>query len=228
MPPEKQASSHILPEHAAEHSVASVPDLLHRATHDKLTGLYNFEWLNENLPTILEENKGEVALLFMDLDGLKQKNDTEGHEAGNQLLRDTAKGLEEAVRHDGVYQGKPRSGDVIRYAGDEFIVILRGVKDEKGLETAKARVQEKLHKHKVEASIGSLIHTDESADEFVKKADQAMSAIKKQRKLEKYSDEVQQKIARDIGALAAEHAIDLRDLPALLEALQDQDKKTES
>jgi diguanylate cyclase (GGDEF)-like protein len=99
-------------------SKAHVAALEHRSNHDALTGLPNRHWLQWYLPQAIgraRENRQTLALLFIDLDGFKAANDTMGHAAGDELLRHAAHRLKEAVRpHD----------NVIRFGGDEFVVIL--------------------------------------------------------------------------------------------------------
>jgi diguanylate cyclase (GGDEF)-like protein len=90
----------------------------HRAQHDPLTGLPNRRLLDLELQRSLARarRRGEgVAVMFVDVDGFKQVNDTAGHAAGDDLLRDIADRLRAAVR----------AGDVVaRWGGDEFVVIL--------------------------------------------------------------------------------------------------------
>jgi diguanylate cyclase (GGDEF)-like protein len=99
-------------------SKAHVAALEHRGNHDALTGLPNRHWLQWYLPHAIaraREHRQTLALLFIDLDGFKAANDTMGHAAGDELLRHSAHRLKEAVRpHD----------NVIRFGGDEFVVIL--------------------------------------------------------------------------------------------------------
>jgi diguanylate cyclase (GGDEF)-like protein len=99
-------------------SKAHVAALEHRGNHDSLTGLPNRHWLQWYLPQAIaraRENRQTLALLFIDLDGFKAANDTMGHAAGDELLRHAAHRLKEAVRpHD----------NVVRFGGDEFVVIL--------------------------------------------------------------------------------------------------------
>ncbi|MDR4517016.1 MAG: EAL domain-containing protein [Nitrosomonas sp.] len=93
--------------------------LNYQARHDALTGLINrreFERLTENLFSTLIQDKVEHALLFMDLDQFKIVNDTCGHAAGDELLRQVSKILRIAVRE---------SDALARVGGDEFAVILR-------------------------------------------------------------------------------------------------------
>jgi diguanylate cyclase (GGDEF)-like protein len=95
----------------------------HRASHDPLTGLPNRVLLLERLQAALwgKDAEEQVAVLFCDLDGFKQINDTLGHAAGDELLRQVAGRLRAAVRaHD----------TVGRLSGDEFAVILPGVTGE--------------------------------------------------------------------------------------------------
>ncbi|MEC4723082.1 EAL domain-containing protein [Noviherbaspirillum sp. CPCC 100848] len=97
---------------------AHVAELEKRGNEDALTGLPNRHWLNTFLPAAVEraaQDKAMLALLFLDLDGFKTVNDTMGHDAGDDILRNVARRLEDAVRpHD----------RVARIGGDEFLVIL--------------------------------------------------------------------------------------------------------
>lgn len=89
-----------------------------RATHDELTGLLNRVEFEARLKCLLERTRtsdARHALLFLDLDRFKIVNDTCGHAAGDQLLRQVSRLLARTVR----------AGDVlVRLGGDEFAVIL--------------------------------------------------------------------------------------------------------
>jgi diguanylate cyclase (GGDEF)-like protein/PAS domain S-box-containing protein len=88
------------------------------ALRDPLTGLANRRLLDElfELASARGPRSGEeVVILFVDVDGLKQVNDTHGHDAGDRLLRAIASRLDEAFREADV---------VARIGGDEFVVLL--------------------------------------------------------------------------------------------------------
>ncbi|CAK0740202.1 diguanylate cyclase [uncultured Gammaproteobacteria bacterium] len=97
--------------------------LLRQATFDQLTGLPNrlmaLDRLNQALARSRRENQ-HLALLFIDLDNFKAINDTFGHAAGDCLLRESALRLKECLREEDT---------VARFGGDEFMVILSGLKD---------------------------------------------------------------------------------------------------
>jgi diguanylate cyclase (GGDEF)-like protein len=86
----------------------------HLAYHDSLTGLPNRALLSERLQHSLQRG-GALSLLLIDLDRFKQVNDTFGHLAGDQLIRDFAGRLQRLVRPNDT---------VARLGGDEFAVIL--------------------------------------------------------------------------------------------------------
>ena len=95
--------------------------LTHLAHHDTLTGLVNRQLFTETMQAALararRHNRG-VAVLYVDLDGFKQVNDTLGHESGDQLLLEVAGRLQASVR----------GGDVVaRIGGDEFTVVMEDV-----------------------------------------------------------------------------------------------------
>ena len=108
----------------------------HQATHDSLTGLYNRPAVMEYIARKLadgeqEASLGGFALLLLDLDGFKTVNDSFGHDAGDDLLKQAAARIEVALRD---------SDYVARLGGDEFLIVVPQVSDD---ETA-ARVGKKL------------------------------------------------------------------------------------
>ena len=86
------------------------------ALRDVLTGLPNRRHLMDRLDHALKRSarSGETTLLFIDLDGFKQINDTHGHEIGDHVLVQTAQRIEQSIR----------AGDTAaRLGGDEFVVL---------------------------------------------------------------------------------------------------------
>ena len=95
--------------------------LAHRAMHDPLTGvLLRWAFLDrlEGALTRLQRHPASLAVLFLDVDGLKYVNDTYGHHAGDRLLRACADRIRAALR--------PQD-HLARIGGDEFVVLLEGV-----------------------------------------------------------------------------------------------------
>ncbi len=93
----------------------------YQAHHDPLTGLVNRRRLVAVLTELLASRRGAdhaFAVLFFDLDGFKEVNDTYGHEAGDRVLIEVARRMQRTAREDDV---------IARIAGDEFVVVLRNV-----------------------------------------------------------------------------------------------------
>lgn len=93
-------------------------ELCHQASHDSLTGLVNraeFELRLQNILELAREQKSSHALCYMDLDQFKIINDTCGHVAGDELLRQLGDLLQRCVR---------QQDTVARLGGDEFAVLI--------------------------------------------------------------------------------------------------------
>lgn len=87
--------------------------------HDPMTGLSNRRFLEEFMATLLasvQRRQIHLAILMLDLDYFKMVNDTYGHDAGDTVLKELAKVLKQSVR---------ASDLVIRYGGEEFLIILQ-------------------------------------------------------------------------------------------------------
>ena len=157
-------------------------ELLHLTYHDPLTGRYNrraFESrLSHTMQAGLSEGK-EHALCYIDLDQFKLVNDTCGHVAGDELLRQIAALLE----------GEIRSSDMLaRLGGDEFGIFFEGCKLDKAVEIAEAmRIKVKKHRFvwqqtpfDISISLGLVPITADQADmaEALKNADAACYVAK--------------------------------------------------
>jgi diguanylate cyclase (GGDEF)-like protein len=97
--------------------------LARMAHHDSLTGLPNRKLLDDRLQQTLvraKRNVSQVALLYLDLDGFKNLNDTLGHEAGDQALQEIARRLLGLVRE---------TDTVARMGGDEFVLLAADFED---------------------------------------------------------------------------------------------------
>lgn len=92
-------------------------ELRRKAYTDPLTGLPNREALERHLADALAHPPADqpVSVLFLDLDGFKAVNDTHGHPGGDEVLRQVAQRLREAVR---------RQDEVFRISGDEFVILV--------------------------------------------------------------------------------------------------------
>ncbi|HBM27972.1 diguanylate cyclase [Halomonas meridiana] len=154
-----------------------------QAREDVLTRLPNRRALDERLPEAMARVRRTLAplvVLFLDLDGFKRINDQHGHGMGDELLREVAQRLQNAVRE---------TDFIARWAGDEFVVLLEGVTTEALEPLANKLIQvieEPLHVGsatlRVSTSIGVALFVPNAAEtpqELLKRADDAMYNAKR-------------------------------------------------
>jgi len=153
----------------------------HLAYHDVLTGLPNRALCNDRLDQALARARhgARLALLMIDLDRFKHVNDTLGHQAGDNLIR------EFAVRLPGLMRG---TDTVARLGGDEFAVIITDVQNKSDIEALCRRILAAVREPfdlqgsqaYVGASIGVAFAPDASLDriDLVRKADIALYQAK--------------------------------------------------
>lgn len=151
---------------------------------DDLTQLHNSRYLRQYLEAELRRTRrygGQVAVVFIDLDGFKGVNDRYGHRVGSETLREMASLLRESVRDTDV---------VTRYGGDEFTIVLPETGSERAFITAE-RVRQKVAAHNfhggsehtfhLTASFGIASYPEcpaELAADLLEKADLAMYEAK--------------------------------------------------
>jgi len=170
----------------ADAKVAYAQRVEYMAYHDSLTGLPNrsmFSKLLEHSISVGQRYGRRLAVLFLDLDRFKQINDTLGHEAGDELLKEVAVRLKACLRE---------SDTVARLGGDEFVVML----PEMGDETRVAGVAQKMlhaiakpflllgQEFRISVSIGISVYPQHGQDEetLKKNADIAMYKAKEEGK----------------------------------------------
>jgi diguanylate cyclase (GGDEF)-like protein/PAS domain S-box-containing protein len=152
------------------------------AYYDALTGLPNRTLLQDRLAKTLagaRRQKGKVGLLFLDLDGFKNINDSLGHAVGDLLLQEVAERLKTWGREQDT---------VARLGGDEFLIMLTDVKDVPDAAVAAERLMDAMttefvvqgHSLTVSCSIGISIFPEHGADgeTLITRADAAMYSAK--------------------------------------------------
>lgn len=157
-------------------------DASRMAMYDSLTGLANRHRMGQRLDSILKSYrmaKRSCALLMLDLDRFKQVNDTLGHQAGDELLKQVAQRLERIIA---------AQGEIGRLGGDEFQIILPDMDDRGQLgELANRLIQMVSQPYTIEGSrcvIGTSVgiavapYDGLESDNLVRSADLALYAAK--------------------------------------------------
>ncbi len=100
--------------------------VVHNSLHDFLTGLPNRSYFEEHLIDCIDKIKKEefLVIFYMDFDNFKKINDTQGHEAGDQVLIAITQRLIHNIR---------KSDLVSRFGGDEFVILAKGFKSKESV-----------------------------------------------------------------------------------------------
>lgn len=156
---------------------------LHLALHDPLTGVGNRTSLDRRLEEMIRrsgDSGASWAVLLLDLDDFKSVNDTYGHEAGDEVLREAAKRIQLAIRDD---------DRCFRLGGDEFVVVTSFLSSPSDIEGLKLRVAGALMPPvnvgdipiARKASVGTATYPDDGTDaaSLLRTADGAMYLAKR-------------------------------------------------
>jgi diguanylate cyclase (GGDEF)-like protein/PAS domain S-box-containing protein len=154
----------------------------HQAHHDSLTGLPNRMLFHDRLNQALSQARRSqqmIAVLFLDLDRFKRINDSLGHSAGDEVLKEVASRLTAVVR---------KSDTVARMGGDEFIILLTDLAQGADAGAVAEKIASRLrqpwvrgeHEVEITASIGIAIypHDGQDADVLLQHADAAQYRTK--------------------------------------------------
>lgn len=155
------------------------------ATKDPLTGLPNRTYIHHhfNDAYLGKWSAQNLAIIFIDLDGFKNINDSYGHDTGDQLLREVADILTNCVRSNDI---------VARLGGDEFLVVLHKIQEKECIEIIARRIISSLTKPitvngnecKIGASLGISCFPEDGTEfgQLIRKADATMYIVKERGK----------------------------------------------
>ena len=173
-----QVTGAVIVFHDVSMARSMVLEMSHLAQHDALTDLPNRLLLNDRLAQAISlalRNRHQLAVLYLDLDGFKNINDSLGHSVGDKLLQSVALCLSAAVR---------KSDTVSRQGGDEFVILLpevahaadAAITAEKILTELKKTHSIGEHRLHVTVSIGVSTYpgSGDDAESLIKNADTAM------------------------------------------------------
>lgn len=166
--------------------------LEYNAGHDQLTDLANRALFCDHLQRVIQRARRdcsyEYAVLFLDFDRFKLINDSLGHQAGDEFLKEVSRRLRRALRGSDVIGRHCRRQDLARLGGDEFTVLLDGVAGPGGAIAVAQRIQSELaaayqvghHEVSSTVSIGIAIGDEryDHPEQLLRDADTAMYAAK--------------------------------------------------
>ena len=151
---------------------------------DPLSGLFNRQYLNRNIEQLLQRTeRGKYrASIMLDIDQFKSINDSCGHLVGDQAIADVGQILRAATRKEDI---------LIRFAGDEFMVLL-SVRDEREVQLVADRITARAREfnetsgrpYQLSLSMGYKIFEEEKEDAttFIRKIDEAMYIDKRRQR----------------------------------------------
>jgi diguanylate cyclase (GGDEF)-like protein len=161
-------------------------EIFRRATRDNLTGLANRALFYDRLRHGLEKARrlgSKLAVLMIDMDGLKPINDVFGHRAGDAAIKEIAARIAAEVR---------QSDTAARLGGDEFAIVLSSVGNRDSVLAAVRRIAARCDQLfgfegqtlKIGASIGLSIYPDDGQqpDDLIEKADHSMYVVKREKR----------------------------------------------
>lgn len=170
----------------------SQTDITRGKAADPLTGLPNRVLFMDHLASAVKKSSGDedyvFAVLFMDLDRFKIINDSLGHHTGDELLVTVAKRIESSIRESDVFTHFDDRCTVARFGGDEFVVLLKGIKNVENVSKVAQRIIDVVS-HPItlkgnqiipSISIGIAMgqHGEHASEELIRDADTAMYQAK--------------------------------------------------
>ncbi|MFA6192055.1 MAG: PAS domain S-box protein [Sulfurimonas sp.] len=151
--------------------------LSNKVTHDKLTGALNREFLDKNLPHIVNKiaDSRHLGLAILDIDFFKNVNDTFGHIAGDGVLKELTKLVVSSIRNEDFF---------IRWGGEEFIILIESESIE-SLKRALEHIRQRVA-HYTFCDVGALTcsfgatlyRVGEDIDSTIQRADKALYRAK--------------------------------------------------
>lgn len=179
----KVANATIKKLETAKNKLVKQKDIIYKQAHyDHLTSLANRTLLNQRLQLLIENNQSsgrKFGVLFLDLDNFKEINDSLGHDVGDMILIHVAKTLLLATR---------KSDTVARFGGDEFIILVDDIEDEKILKQIASKLIQAIAQPirvrqldlSVTTSIGISLFPNHGTDfnQLIKNADLALYVAK--------------------------------------------------
>jgi len=150
--------------------------LIQKVTHDKLTGAFNREFLDNSIHDIIREiEPNHLGVIMCDIDYFKRVNDTFGHNRGDEVLKEFAATVQRSIRNEDY---------LIRWGGEEFIVLVK-VDTIGSLQTIAEHIRSAVQNtyfeevEKITASLGvTLFQENETILACIAKADKALYAAK--------------------------------------------------
>jgi diguanylate cyclase (GGDEF)-like protein len=121
------------------------------AFKDGLTDLYNRKFIDEHLKKLLPQikrDKKKIGLLMLDMDHFKAVNDEYGHDIGDKVLKSLSRILEENVRESDI---------IVRYGGEEFMILLIGVDSEENAMNIAHKIGAKVRENEIDVYAGTTI-----------------------------------------------------------------------
>ena len=121
------------------------------AYQDGLTGLYNRKYLDETIKKLVPQVKRSeksIGLLMLDMDHFKAVNDEYGHDIGDKVLKELANILTDTVRESDI---------IVRYGGEEFMVLLIGVNSEEDALSVAHKIGTRVRENEIDVYAGTTI-----------------------------------------------------------------------